>query len=66
MTPSQAEEILREYDAARDPAGDPELEAVKAAVFIEDAFGITLSDSEIDHDVLGTRAGMRAIVMSRL
>jgi hypothetical protein len=62
MTPDRADRILHEYDASRDPAGDPELDAVKTALFLEDVFGITLSDAEIDPDVLGTAAGIRAVL----
>jgi hypothetical protein len=65
MTPSHAEGVLREYQALRDPAGDPDLEAVKAAVFLEDVFGITLSETEIDPELLGTEAGMRAVLRRR-
>lgn len=63
MTPDLADEILRDYEALRDPDADPELEAVKAAIFLEDAFGITLSEPEIRRGVLGTTAGMRALVL---
>lgn len=65
MTPSQVGRLLHEYEASRDRAGDPELEAVRAAVFLEDVFGIALSDAEIDPDVLGTEDGMRAVVLRR-
>jgi hypothetical protein len=65
MRSSHAERVLREYQAMRDPAGDPALEAVKAAVFLEDVFGITLSETEIDPELLGTEAGMRAVLRRR-
>ena len=65
MTPAQADEALREYQALRDPAGDPDLEAVKAAVFLEDVFGITLTEAEIDPGLLGTEAGMREVLGRR-
>ena len=62
----QVDRILSEYDAQRDPAGDPGLEALKAAIFVEDVFGITLSDDEITPDVLGSASALRALVTSRL
>jgi hypothetical protein len=60
------DQILLEYDSVRDPAGDPELEALKAAVFVEDVFGIVLSDDEIDPEQLGSSGAMRAFVIRRL
>jgi hypothetical protein len=42
------EQVLREYDALPRPDIDPELEAVRAAILLEDVFGIVLSDAEID------------------
>ena len=62
MAPETVEQILREYDALRDPAGDPEQEAVRAAVLVEDVFGITLTDAEIDAGVLGSAEGLRDLV----
>jgi hypothetical protein len=65
VTPAQAEQVLREYETVRNPAGDPELEAVKAAVFLEDVFGVTLDEAEIDPGLLGSEAGMRAVLGRR-
>ena len=62
MDRDHADQVIGEYDALRDPAGDPELEAVKAALFVEDVFGVALSDEEIDLGVLGTAAAMRALL----
>ena len=36
----------------RNPDTDPELEAVRAAILVEDVFGVVLSDAEIDPAVL--------------
>lgn len=61
--PSDAvDRAIAEYARLRDPDGDPELEAVKAAIFLEDAFDIVLSDTEIDLDMLGTPEGMRSLL----
>lgn len=66
MRRERVDQILPEYEAVRDPTGDPELEALKAAVFVEDAFGILLSDSEIDPRLLGSADAMRALVLRKL
>jgi hypothetical protein len=60
-----ADQVLQEYEVIRDPAGDPGREAVKAAIFIEDVFGITLSDAEIEPEALGTLVAMRALIARR-
>jgi hypothetical protein len=62
LAPDLVDDALRDFARLRDPAGDPELEAVKAAIFLEDVFGITLTDADIDPDVLGSAAGLRSIV----
>jgi hypothetical protein len=61
-TPDLVAEALRDLARLRDPDGDPELEAVKAAIFLEDVFGITLTDAEIDPEALGSPAGLRSVV----
>ena len=53
---------VAEYDAVRDTAGDPDLQAVSAAIFLEDACDVVLTDEEIDVRVIGTPAGMRRVV----
>jgi serine acetyltransferase len=60
--PDELDRVLAEYTALRDPDGDPELEAVKAAIFLEDACGVRLDDAEIDLAVIGTPEGMRRVV----
>ena len=62
MRPVLADAALEDYARLRDPAGDPELEAVKAAIFLEDVFGVTLTDAQIAPDVIGSDAGMRSLV----
>ena len=58
----QVDRALAEYARLRDPAGDRHLEAVKAAIFLEDVFDVVLRDQEIDPDQLGTAEGMRAVL----
>jgi hypothetical protein len=59
------EQVLRDYNALRRPDADPELEAVRAAILLEDVFGVTLSDAEIDLAVF-TDASAVAALVSRL
>lgn len=58
----QVDRALAEYARLRDPAGDRHLEAVKAAIFLEDVFDVVLREDEIDPDQLGTAEGMRAVL----
>jgi holo-[acyl-carrier protein] synthase len=44
----QIDQVLQEWQALRDVEADPELEAVRLAILLEDVLGITLSDDEID------------------
>lgn len=53
---------LAEYARLRDPDGDRQLEAVKAAIFLEDVFHVVLREEQIDPDLLGTAEGMRAVL----
>jgi hypothetical protein len=41
------DEVLRACAALHDPEADPELEAVKAALLLEDALGVLLTDADI-------------------
>jgi hypothetical protein len=59
------EQVLRDYDALRRPDTDPELEAVRAAILLEDVFEVALSDTEIDPAVLADTAAM-AVLVARL
>ena len=62
MNPDIVEQVLRDYDALRYPDADPELEAVRAAILLEDVFDVTLSDAEIDPAVLADASAMAALV----
>lgn len=66
MTGDQAYRILQEFQALRDPAAEPEQEAVKAALFVEDVFGVTLSDAQIDPEVLHDPEAILALVVAGL
>jgi hypothetical protein len=46
------ERALDEWRAVRDPDTEPELEAVRLAILLEDVLGVSLSDDDIDLAVL--------------
>lgn len=56
------EQVVRDHAALRRGETDPEIEAVRAAILIEDVFGITLSDADIDAAVLTDAAAVSALV----
>jgi hypothetical protein len=56
------EQVLRDYDALRRPDTDPELEAVRAAILLEDVFEVALSDAEIDPAVLVDASAVSSLV----
>jgi hypothetical protein len=56
------EQVLRDYDALRRPDTDPELEAVRAAILLEDVFEVALSDAEIDPAVLVDASAVASLV----
>jgi carbonic anhydrase/acetyltransferase-like protein (isoleucine patch superfamily) len=59
---AHVDRALAEYARLRDPAGDRHLEAVKAAIFLEDVFHVVLREEQIDPDLLDTAEGMRAVL----
>lgn len=56
------EQVIRDYGALRRPDTGPDLEAVRAAIMLEDVFGIALSDAEIDPVVLADPSAVAALV----
>jgi hypothetical protein len=62
MNRNTVEQVLRDYHALRNPETDPELEAVRAAILVEDVFDVVLSDAEIDVTVLGDAHAVAALV----
>lgn len=56
------EQVLRDYAALRSPDTDPELEAVRIAILIEDVFDVVLSDTEIEPAVLADASAVAALV----
>lgn len=62
MNRDLVKQVLREYGALRRPDTEPELEAVRAAIMLEDVFGVALSDVEIDPAVLADSAAMADLI----
>lgn len=58
-------QALIEYDALRDPDADPQLEAVRAAILLEDIAGIALADDQIEPSVLADAASMEALILGK-
>ena len=58
----RVEQVLRELEELRDPTGDPELEAVKAAILLEDSLGMTLTDGDIGPGLLGDPSAVAQLV----
>ena len=56
--------VLAEYEHQRKAYADPALEAVRTAIFVEDVFGLTLSDDQINPAVLTDPVALRELVAS--
>ena len=56
------DQLLRDYRALRRPDTDPELEAVRVAILLEDVFDMALSDAEIDPAVFADSSAVAALV----
>jgi len=65
VNPDIVEQVLRDYTTLRRPGTDPELEAVRAAILVEDVFGVVLSDAEIDLAVVADLSAVAALVTRR-
>ncbi len=57
-------QVLEDFRALRrsQDAADPELDAIQAAIVLEDLFDVALSDDEIDPAVLADASAMAAVV----
>lgn len=62
MNRHHLDQVLQDFESLRDPHADPVLEAVKAAILLEDEFGIHLSDADIDPALLTRTATMKDLV----
>ncbi|HET9654083.1 MAG TPA: hypothetical protein VFP72_01930 [Kineosporiaceae bacterium] len=59
-------QALGAFEALPAAGEDPELEAVKIAVFLEDVFGVTLSESELDPRTLTGRDAVLGLLRRHL
>jgi hypothetical protein len=64
--PELVDQVLDEFYALPQASGEAVLDAVLTAIFVEDAFGVTLPDAEITPAHLSDRATVRATVLRHL
>ena len=62
MNRDVVKQVLREHEALRRPDADPELEAVRAAILLEDVFGVTLPDIVIDPATFADPAAVAIVI----
>jgi hypothetical protein len=67
MEPEAVEQAIAEYEALRREAlreedADPGLEAVRAAVFLEDVLGVRVTDEDITGDLAEHPPALRRVV----
>jgi hypothetical protein len=65
LDPGLVAQVLLDAEALRDPAGDPDLEAVRTAILLEDSLGIVLTDADIAPEVLGDPDALARLVERR-
>jgi alpha-D-ribose 1-methylphosphonate 5-phosphate C-P lyase len=58
----ETRQVLEEWLDTIDEGLDPALQAVSTALFLEETFGIVLTDAEIDCTVIGTLSGMLSVL----
>jgi hypothetical protein len=63
--PDLVAQVLRESEVLRDPDADPDLEAVRTAILLEDSLGIVLTDDDITPEILGDPAATASLVERR-
>ncbi|MBN9105285.1 MAG: hypothetical protein J0I14_09800 [Propionibacteriaceae bacterium] len=62
MNAEEIDRILGERAQARVAGEDAELRSIHSAIFIEDAFGVTLSDEQLASGLLDDPAALRAFL----
>lgn len=62
LDPDLVVQVLRDVGELADPDADPQLEAVKTAILLEDSLGLVLTDDDITPDVLGHPAAVAGLV----
>jgi hypothetical protein len=66
MNSNEVHECLNEFSRIRQNAGKDEAALLEVAFFVEDVFGLILSDEEICEENLGTHKATEAFVLQRL
>jgi len=66
MTPEQIKARFEEIARTRPEPGDDPVAQVEAALVLEEVFGITVSDDDMNAETLGTRQAMEQLVLERL
>ena len=66
MDPKYIKERIKEFSRVRENAGNDETALAEAALFIEDVFGITITDKEICEKNLGTHESAERFVLKKL
>lgn len=59
---SRVERFLHECGHLPDQPGNPELTSIRAAILIEDAFDVVLTDEEFKVDLLGNPKALRQLL----
>jgi hypothetical protein len=55
--------VLGEYRELSETNGDPQLQAVRTAIFVEDVFDVVLTDEQITPSVVGDEAALRDLMV---
>lgn len=65
MTSPAVDRILRERSFLRHAADDPELQALRTAILIEDVFGVTLTDEQLGSELLDDAVALGDLLANR-
>ena len=65
MSRDRIRRLAAESQLAGSPALDGELEAIRAAILVEDVLGVTLADEEIVPGLLADPAALEHLVLPR-
>lgn len=66
MNTEDVKQRIAELAAIRPDPGDDEVALVEAALFVEEVFGLRLTDEDMTAERLGTRNAMEQLVLQRL
>ncbi len=66
MNPKEIHERINEFCRIREEAGNDEPALLEVALFIEDVFGLVLSDDEICEKNLGTYRNLERFVLNKM